>query len=214
MSRKNPKHLLSGQEKILIVTEGESECRYFEDFRKASRDSSVVVLKSSGTDPKTIVDYASTLWERGKSQSAGKGYASRRTFPARYFELIYVVFDEDEKPMRVIEAQRAVNAFNKKHDRKVEMIPIISIPNFEFWVLLHFESICPKEMSIASVQSQLKRHMPNYAKGMHELYAQTKEMIRDAVKRSKQLRVNEALENGDAKTNVDELVEKLLERIC
>lgn len=116
--------------------------------------------------------------------------------------------------MRVIEAQRAVNAFNKKHNRKVEMIPIISIPNFEFWVLLHFESICPKEMSIASVQSQLKRHMPTYAKGMHDLYAQTKEMIRDAVKRSKQLRVNEALENGDAKTNVDELVEKLLERIC
>lgn len=60
----------------------------------------------------------------------------------------------------------------------------VSNPNFEYWLLLHFEKGL-KVKSIKSLHARLKRHLPNYHKHLDSRKF-TKIMIEDAIQRARE----------------------------
>lgn len=94
LNRRNAGKRLT-RDRILIVTEGETESAYFEALRRHCRISTVecrVVPSGKGTSPKNIVDYAETLLLNGFMNN------QKRLFPSKSFEKVFVVFDEDNDP--------------------------------------------------------------------------------------------------------------------
>jgi len=159
---------------VLIVCEGEkTEPNYIkaliDDFRLNTANV-VVANNIAGSSPRAIVDFA--LHEYGKE---------------REYDRVYCVFDKDrhatyENALDKIRRARLSNSHS--------IIAINSVPCFELWLLLHFVyttkqygarpgSICAK------VISDLKRYIPNYAKGNIDIYKVTKDKIGIAIDNSR-----------------------------
>lgn len=65
-----------------------------------------------------------------------------------------------------------------KNDNKEEIIfrAIASIPNFELWLLLHFEDI-QHFLHRTEVLRRLKSHIPNYGKGFKGCFSLTRDKL-------------------------------------
>ena len=138
---------LPGQATLVIV-EGQTEEKYFTDLAAYYRSLSTFVLRGQGTDAVSLVDYAARLYLNGRQGNSRQQRASAKCFPARIFDNIFIVFDEDEKPEQRRKALAAIEAFNAKN-KKVKMVASDSRPNFELWVLLHYEKLHPRPYRIA-----------------------------------------------------------------
>jgi len=187
-------------DRILIVCEGEkTEPDYFDEIRQKARIPSahVVVLPSDlGTDPRKVVKSAETEFNaRGKA-----------------FERIYAVFDRDDHPQYETAIQMA-EAKNQtiKNDQKLPVIfeAIVSVPCFELWLLLHFES-AQTWIHREVVLQKLRKHVAMYEKGMPDLFTRTESLLPEATRRAKSLKLNHRRIPGDQLyTDVHELVEYL-----
>lgn len=191
-------------DRILIVTEGsKTEPNYFREIRTAYRlhAASVEVRYSElGTAPVQVVQYAEELFKHGDSH---------KNITARAFEKVYVVFDRDDH-LSYYEALRLTNSIDGslKNDlrQRVSFKAVASIPNFELWLLLHYEDIQAPIHRI-NVLHRLKQHIPNYDKGMRNVFAITRENLHVATNRAKNLALRfSATTDPEPFTNVVELV--------
>ena len=135
----------------LIVCEGETEQIYFDAARiKYGLTTAEIILADNtvGPAPISVVECA-----EGKCAERG-GY-----------DQVFCVFDRDGHES----FDRARDRIKSMADRKKKPLPIneaISVPCFEFWVLLHFERTdAPFERCAAVIQRiRQQHHMPNYEK--------------------------------------------------
>jgi len=171
-------------DRILIVSEGSrTEPNYFKEIRAEYRlhSANVEVQPGAvGTEPIQVVEYACELFEKGNR---------RKGIRPRGFEQVYAVFDRDEHRTFHDALARARALDGKlKNDLKqpVKFIAIPSRPNFEFWLLLHFEDI-HHLMPRGEVMRRLKTHIPDYEKGSGRAFAATKANLPAAIARARAL---------------------------
>lgn len=166
-------------ERVLIVCEGEkSEPYYLKALRKSLglHPANVVIAdKKSGLDPKSLVEYA--LEELKKDSD---------------FNHVFCVFDRDKH--RTYDA--AVDKIRSKRLKGgTTLHPIISIPCFEVWILLHFTyttapfQAAADDSNCALAVRELRREgrIPGYEKGIANVFDLTVDNIDTAILRAKQL---------------------------
>ena len=113
------------------------------------RSANVEVCGESGSAPVSVYDYAE------ERQLEAKRSGNR-------FDYVYCVFDKDTHPSY----SQAVDQITRTRN----MQAITSVPCFEYWLLLHFESTTspytamPGKSACDQVLADLRIHMPGYSK--------------------------------------------------
>lgn len=109
--------------RILLVCEGEkTEPFYFSDLiKKWNLNNQVKIGSNDGSSPDKVVEKAEELFKLSESENDA-------------FDEVYCIFDRDahEKFPDAIEKLKTLKS-NKK-----PLHGIVSVPCFEFWLLLHF----------------------------------------------------------------------------
>lgn len=197
LRRKGPKRL--PYLRLLIVCEGaKTEVNYFEAIRQETRISSAdirIIHSPIGTEPQQIVEGAVKEFNKTKA-----------------YERVYAVFDRDDhrtyaNAIAMADARNGKLKNNEK--RPISFEAVVSVPNFELWLLLHFADI-QAYMHRDEVIRKLMRHINNYEKGMTEIYAATADNLRTATDRASLLKQRfSRLPGNDAYTDVHELVAML-----
>lgn len=171
-------------ERILIVSEGsKTEPNYFREIRAAHRlqTANVEVQPSElGTEPIQVVQYAKDLFENGDRH---------KQIQPRTFEQVYAVFDRDDH-RTYFEALKLAESLDGKlrNDNKqpVSFKAVASVPNFELWLLLHYEDI-QHPLHRDEVMQRLKRYIPGYEKGAGGAFATTRDWLEIATQRAQVL---------------------------
>lgn len=174
----------AGYDRILIVSEGsKTEPNYFNEIRTALHlhTANVAVQPSGlGTDPLSVVRYAQALFEKGDL---------RKGIQPRAFEKLYAVFDRDDH-RSYFDALQLADSLDRKlmNDARqpVRFRPIVSVPCFELWLLLHYEDI-QAPLHRDEVMQRLKRHIRNYDKGAGGAFANTRGRLNTATQRAQGL---------------------------
>lgn len=160
-------------DRVLIVCEGEkTEPRYFDDLRVDLRlaSANIVVTGESNPDPLSVVTYGLDLFEDD----------------GEYDRVIFVIDRDTHPENNYNKARRLVTRARKKG---VQAYLTVSHPCFEYWILLHFEDSArgytDPNSPCRQVISDVRKHLPQYGKGMTALYDKTKPNLDDAIERSK-----------------------------
>jgi len=150
-----------GRERVLVVCEGETDTRYFRDFKYDLSLTSVRVQKSRYSAAIHVVNHAMELFKEDTD-----------------FDHVYCVFDHDGQ-------ESYARALDKiKHRKKFSAI--VSIPCFEYWVLLHFTNSTRPFQQCDDVVMEVKKYLVGYAKNMPDLYDQLQEYRGTACRRAEQ----------------------------
>jgi len=182
-------------ERVLIVCEGSrTEPLYFRALRAHYRlhAANVEVRPSEyGTSPLQVVEYARALFERGDPHARIK---------PRAFERVYAVFDRDEhasyhEALRLAESLDGKLRSDEKRAARFEAIA--SVPNFELWLLLHFEEILAP-LHRDEVIARLRQHLPDYEKGTGGHFNATRHRLPDALERARWLAERHSRNDGNA----------------
>jgi hypothetical protein len=125
------------------------------------------------------------------------------------------VFDRDEHPS-YFDALNMAQALDGKlkNDNKqaVKFSAIASIPSFELWLLLHFESI-ESPLARDEVLRRVKTHIRGYEKGAGDAFAKTRDQIDIAIQRAERLaELSSAFNDSAPYTDIGALV-KLLTKL-
>lgn len=171
-------------DRVLIVTEGsKTEPLYLEEIRRAYRLNSAnveVQPSQQGTAPIQVVDYAQQLFEDGDLH---KGIRPKS------FDQVYAVFDRDdhESYFDALNLVKSLEDRLRNDDRQpVSFKAIASIPCFELWLLLHYESI-QAPIHRNEVMERLKQHIPGYDKGAGGAFSTTQDRLPEAMQRAQTL---------------------------
>ncbi len=190
--------------RILLVCEGEkTEPLYFRDMVNAwDIGNQVKIARNDGFSPDRIVAQADELYAQAKQEGDG-------------FDDIYCVFDRD--------AHEHFNAaINRLHTLKANGRPlnaVVSVPCFEFWLLLHFgytekpySSTGNKSVGNAVVSDLKKKPgFTKYDKGMVGVFKLLAPNLEQALKHAQQLAAHRAGndEHPNPSTQVHLLVTRL-----
>lgn len=171
-------------DRILIVSEGsKTEPNYFGEIRHAYRlhTANVEVRRSElGTAPIKVVQYARELFEFGDKH---------KNIQPRTFEQVYAVFDRDDHGSYFDALTMADSLDGKlKNDNKqfVRFQAVASVPNFELWLLLHYEDI-QSPIHRDDVMRRLRGHIPDYEKGATRVFSITRQRVPLAMQRAEAL---------------------------
>jgi hypothetical protein len=171
-------------DRLLIVSEGsKTEPLYFDEIRVDQRlpaANIAVVPGALGTEPIKVVQYAQALFENGDQH---KGIEPRA------FEKVYAVFDRDDHKtyFNALRLAESLDGKLRSDDKKpVVFRAIASVPNFELWLLLHYEDI-QAPVHRDEVMHRLKQHIPAYEKGAGHAFATTRERLAVATLRAEAL---------------------------
>lgn len=170
--------------RILIVSEGsKTEPLYFEDICATYHlhSANVEVQPSQlGTSPIQVVKYALQLFEKGDLH---KGIRPKS------FDQVYAVFDRDDHGS-YFDALNLAESLNGtlRNDAKqsVSFQAIASVPNFELWLLLHFEDI-QHPLHRDEVMQRLKQHLSDYEKGAGGVFSTMQDRLKIATQRAQAL---------------------------
>ena len=171
-------------DRILIVTEGsKTEPNYFEEIRCKYRlhTASVQVQPSiQGTDPLSVVRYAQKLFEKGDPY---------KQIQPRAFEQVYAIFDRDNH-RTYFDALNLASSLDQKllnnEKQKVKFSACASVPNFELWLLLHYQNI-QTPVHRNHVMQLVSTHISGYQKGKKGSFATTSHNLPTAIKHAKAL---------------------------
>lgn len=150
---------------ILIVCEGQTEEAYFRAVKACYRRSTTVNIKIARdrSDPVRVVE---------------KGIRDNKNSD---FDRVFCVVDGD-KPDRTALARKRVG-------KREGFALIVSIPCFEVWLFLHFESSDAPFAECAAVCARLKmkERLPDFVKGLHYDFASITSRIDDAIQNAQWL---------------------------
>jgi hypothetical protein len=186
---------------VLIVCEGaKTEPNYFNEIRIVEQLSSAhvkIIPSALGTDPLSVVKSAIEEFEKTLA-----------------FDKVYVVFDRDDHlnyDNAIAKAEATDGKMKNDEKRAVEFKAIVSVPSFEFWLLLHFEDV-QAWFHRDEIMRRLRRQIQNYEKGMENTFAITKPHLAIAHQRAAFLMARNSRRPGDEPyTDVHELVAYLLQ---
>ncbi len=183
---------------VLIVCEGsKTEPNYLNGLKSSYRLSSanIRVTNAPGTDPLTVVEYTESIMQ------------------ADDFDRAFSVFDRDGHP-NFDEAVRRVA--DSERGRSGTWQAITSTPCFEVWLMLHYGfSTAPIVQSRTKSAgdmaiSELRKYLPDYAKGHTGIYEIVKEMTDAAIRNAVRLaRHNQAADATNPATDMHLLVDYL-----
>ncbi len=192
-------------DKILIVCEGEkTEPLYFKsliDFYKLL----TVNIAHQDSAPISVVNGAEALFKQSIKDKDP-------------YDQVYCVFDQDghHSFTKAVDKIHALNAQGKLKDK---IFPIVSVRQFEFWLLLHFEATTRPFNDGDDLLEALRQHelMKNYEKGTaisYEILGE--ERYSDAKKRAERIHTehqeNNAMNNhcyANPSTDIYKLTEIL-----
>jgi len=180
---------LAPREITLIVCEGESERVYFDALRNHLRLSNAEVSFPcpQGSAPINVVDCAvKKARERG-------GYES-----------IWCVFDRDEH-----ESFDRARARLQKHKSRWHLHEAVSIPCFEYWLLLHFAFTNAPLPNCDAVIRRLVQHLPGYTKNDSRHVPPMLERLEQAMQHAERLESQRATIGDNPSTSVHHLVRHL-----
>jgi hypothetical protein len=185
---------------VLIVCEGEkTEPNYLQQLRATYKLSSVniKIVSPPATDPFSIVDFA--IQELRQDSD---------------YDRAFCVFDRDEHTT-FASALAAVKASD--FGRSNRLVPIISTPCFELWLLLHYRySNAPyaragTRSACDMVVQELQTHFPGYNKGKKAVFAELASRMDLAIANAKRLEQdNISSKSENPATRVHHLVEYLI----
>ncbi len=159
LERKKAKR--ASYDKVLIVCEGEkTEPNYFNElinFYKLNT-ANVEIDGSCGSSPKSVFERALVLYDN----ESRKGDA---------FDRVYCVFDKDshdtyDETLHKISIQNPKNTF----------YTAISVPCFEYWILLHFQYSTKPYQAVggSSIGNEVLKDLltifPEYTKGSKDIF--------------------------------------------
>ena len=190
--------------RILIVTEGsKTEPLYLEEIRATYQLHSANVQVQPGqlgTAPIQVVRFAQKLFEEGDLH---KGIRPKS------FDQVYAVFDRDDHSsyFNALNLAKSLDGKLRNADRQpVNFKAIASNPNFELWLLLHYEDI-QHPLHRDEVMTRLKQHISGYDKGTGGMFATTRNQLTIATQRADALaRKFNAYTDTEPFTAVHELV--------
>lgn len=187
--------------KVLIVCEGEkTEPNYFNELKDYYRlnSANVRITGDCGSGPISVVRYAIELY--GNEKEAGDP-----------FDKVFCVFDRD----RHASYHQAIDMINRA-EPDATFKAIISIPCFEYWLLLHYgENTKPYEATqgkspCAQVVKELGNFMGKYSKGHHGIFNRLLDQLDDAKAYAERCLVEvRRVGTENPSTNVHELVDFL-----
>ena len=190
--------------RILLVCEGEkTEPSYFRDLiNKWNLNNQVKIGNNDGSSPDKVVEKAEELFDLSKSENDA-------------FDEVYCIFDRDahEKFFDAVDKLKTLKSNGKP------LQGIISIPCFEFWLLLHFgytskpyASKGKKSIGDAVVSDLKKKSgFSKYKKRMTGVFELLEGKLDDALKYSERL-AKEQKDDGEhcnPSTKIHELVNRL-----
>lgn len=190
--------------RILLVCEGsKTEPIYFRDMTNDLGVSRLVdIQRSDGTSPDQVVNRAVELYEA-------------ELLTGDIFDEVYCVFDRDAHE-RFLDA---VSRIKQLHENGKPIRSAVSVPCFEFWLLLHFTytskpyAATGKKSVGGQVVSDLKKKpgFAKYDKGMKGVYQVLKPLHEDALRNAKNLQASQAggADYPNPSTEVHELIQKL-----
>jgi hypothetical protein len=193
-------------DRVLIVSEGsKTEPQYFEEIRKEHKLSGthVRILPSEGSAPKSVVAYAEKLFKEGDR---------RNRIAPKAFDAVYAVFDRDDHDsyFDALTKMKALDEKLKNDEKKlVRFRAVPSVPCFELWLLLHFESITAV-FHRDQIYKKLAKYWNDYEKGAPGTYASTKALLDLATERADALaQANSPFDGKLPYTGVSALVSEL-----
>jgi hypothetical protein len=180
----------------LIVCEDEKSSRYY--FKNFCKDHNLedrvkVINCPNGTDPLSITAYA----KKEKN----------------FYQKIYCVFDKDRKMTtgNIKNYQQALNMCKGK------IIAINSVPNFEYWLLLHHVKhsrpfAAKGKYTIGEwAEIELKKHMADYTKSAKNTYEKTKHLLGTAMKHADLIeKEQQEVQSDNPSTKIHWLIRDLL----
>lgn len=172
----------------LIVTEGETEQKYFEGLRgKCPKKlaSRIHVKNPNDTDMTSLTKYCCDQIREMDLDIERK-------------DRIFCVMDYPGNAEKVIPK-------NMKKVKKNQIELILSRPCFELWFLLHFKRVS-SSMDENEIIRQLRKYIPNYKKADNRIYSRLEDKTRTAISNGERTRIIDPREIKNPYTNVQELV--------
>lgn len=185
---------------VIIVSEGVTEYNYFNDFRRSLRGKRVNIIleKPCGSAPINVIDTAIEYCENNEG-----------------IKFAFCVVDKDEHTT-IGTALNKITAYSPRKSAKSKPIysPIISVPCFEIWLILHFSYTTKSYTRNGSkspadnVLSHLIKLFPEYSKTLSDLYTRLSHKLGTAINNANRLQTqNNLTETENPSTNVHELIE-------
>ena len=158
--RKSPRSI------TLIVCEGETEQEYFEAARiKYGLTTAEIILAENTIGPAPI--------------SVVRCAEDRCAEPGSY-DKVFCVFDRDGHE-NFDRARERINTLAKRKKKPLPIQEAISIPCFEYWVLLHHERTDAPFHRCSDAIDQVRNHMPGYVKADATIARQLMARVADAL---------------------------------
>jgi hypothetical protein len=130
-----------------------------------------------GTAPIQVVEYAKQLFEKGDHH---------KQIPAGAFDQVFAVFDRDQHESFHAALERAAQldgTLRNDARQKISFKAIASVPNFELWLLLHYENI-QAPISRAQALARLQAQFHGYQKGAANAFSTTQPHLAIALERA------------------------------
>lgn len=179
--------------RILVLCEGaKTEVGYFSEMKRSLQIPSMDIKHRNGM--KDVIAYVDDS-------------------NIRNFNEIWCVVDHDERNEDVRLLINRIKMINKRRPKRYELSrieAIISVPCFEYWLLIHFEDTTrayrgiPGKSACKQVTKRLKTYLPDYNKADPRIYSICYELLETAIVRAKKRR-----EPSHSSTDVWKLIERL-----
>ncbi|OYT45765.1 hypothetical protein B6U90_02460 [Thermoplasmatales archaeon ex4484_6] len=178
----------------LIVTEGETEQKYFEGLRRRCPRkivNRIYVKNPNDTDLMSLIKYCCDQIHQ-MELNTGKG------------DRIFCVVDYPQNE-KVIP-----NSLKMTGKKGIELI--FSRPCFELWFLLHFKRVFAS-LNNREIMKELKKKLPKYRKADKRIFEKMEGMTETAISNAESIGITNLSDIRNPSTNVQELVKFILKLI-
>ncbi len=203
-SLKRQKAKKAPYDRVLIVCEGaKTEPNYLKEIRDSYRLNTAnidICGDECGSDPRSVVNYAAEKFKKDQD-----------------YDRVYCVIDRDKHTT----FDAAIDKLRQtKLGKGVPFVAIVSIPCFEFWLLLHFvyttrpfcAPIAASNCDLVIRELTKPDRIPDYSKGAPNIFALTKDRLLNAIKNAQQLKQhNISAGTNNPSTEMHELIQYLIE---
>ena len=189
-----------GKARILVLCEGtRTEPIYVNGFKRKFRLTSLIVksLRPNSGGLSALVKKAQLALSEDPN-----------------LDEVYCVLDHDGRENAVKSVRRQLSKLNGQR-RRTTVRMVLSVPCFEYWLLLHFRMTSRSFTGILGGQSacdqvidELRRYMPGYRKNDVRLFDECEGCIGDAIANAKS--VHAVSSDGAPRSDVADLVSRLM----